>query len=196
MSFRSTDIPGVLLVEPDVHRDPRGFFLETYHRTKYADGGIDVAFVQDNHSRSTAGTLRGLHAQLTRPQGKLVRAVRGEIFDVAVDIRRASPTFGRWVGFHLSDENFHQLWVPPGFAHGFCVLSEIAEVEYKCTELYAPEDEITVAWNDPDVGVRWPLGGEPLLSQRDAAAPSLAEVLHRLPLFPNAAADPTSPETP
>jgi len=189
MKFRSTDIPGVLVVEPQVHRDPRGFFLETYHRGKFAGGGIDVTFVQDNHSRSTAGTLRGLHAQLTRPQGKLVRAVRGEIFDVAVDIRRASPTFGRWVGVRLSEENFQQLWIPPGFAHGFCVLSEVAEVEYKCTELYAPEDEISLAWNDPDVGVRWPLDGEPLLSQRDAAAPNLAEVLHRLPVFPNAAAD-------
>lgn len=189
MTFRTTDIPGVLVVEPTVHRDPRGFFLETYHRAKYADGGIDVTFVQDNHSRSTAGTLRGLHAQLTRPQGKLVRAVRGEIFDVAVDIRRASPTFGHWVGEHLSEDNFHQLWIPPGFAHGFCVLSEIVEVEYKCTELYAPEDEIVIAWNDPDVGIDWPLEGEPLLSGRDAGAARLADLLPRLPVFPNAAAD-------
>jgi dTDP-4-dehydrorhamnose 3,5-epimerase len=190
VKFVSTDIPGVIVVEPKVHRDDRGFFLETYHRQKYADGGIDAAFVQDNHSRSTRGTLRGLHAQLTRPQGKLVRAVRGEIFDVAVDIRRASPTFGHWVGEHLSEDNFRQLWIPPGFAHGFCVLSEVAEVEYKCTELYAPEDEITLAWNDPDVGVRWPLDREPLLSPRDAAAAPLAESLDRLPVFPDAAAEP------
>lgn len=187
MSFRSTDIPGVLLVEPDVHRDPRGFFLETYHRTKYADGGIDVAFVQDNHSRSTAGTLRGLHAQLTRPQGKLVRAVRGEIFDVAVDIRRASPTFGRWVGERLSAEDFRQLYIPPGFAHGFCVTRGPVQVEYKVTTLYDPGDEIVIAWNDPDLAIDWPIE-DPVLSTRDAKAPPITGVLDRLPVFPDAAA--------
>jgi dTDP-4-dehydrorhamnose 3,5-epimerase len=186
MRFVETELPGVLVVEPTVHRDHRGFFLETYHRDKYAAGGIDQAFVQDNHSRSGAGTLRGLHAQLRRPQGKLVRAVRGEVFDVAVDIRRGSPTFGRWVGETLSAENFHQLWIPPGFAHGFCVLSEVAEVEYKCTALYDPEDEISIAWDDPHIVIAWPVAA-PVLSGRDAAAPALADVAHRLPVFPSAA---------
>jgi dTDP-4-dehydrorhamnose 3,5-epimerase len=186
MRFRPTALPGVVTVEPTVHRDPRGFFLETYHRDKYAAAGIDQAFVQDNHSRSGAGTLRGLHAQLRRPQGKLVRAVRGEVFDVAVDIRRGSPTFGRWVGETLSAENFHQLWIPPGFAHGFCVLSEVAEVEYKCTALYDPEDEISIAWDDPHIVIAWPVAA-PVLSGRDAAAPALADVAHRLPVFPSAA---------
>jgi len=186
--FRPLDIPGVLVVEPDVHQDDRGFFLETYHRDKYRQGGLDATFVQDNHSRSGRGSLRGLHAQRTHPQGKLVRAVRGRIFDVAVDIRRGSPTFAHWCGEELSDENFHQLWIPPGFAHGFCVLSEVAEVEYKCTELYLPEDEISITWNDPRIGVDWPLQGEPLLSGRDAAAPSLEDWIDRLPVFPDAAA--------
>lgn len=190
MNFRATDLPGVLVVEPDVHRDDRGFFLETYHRGKYHAGGIDELFVQDNHSRSVHRTLRGLHAQRTRPQGKLVRAVRGRIFDVAVDIRRASPTFGHWVGEELAAHNFRQLWIPPGFAHGFYVLSDAAEVEYKCTEVYVPEDEITIAWNDQRIGIHWPLdGAEPVLSRRDAAAPTLEELLDRLPVFPDAAAD-------
>jgi dTDP-4-dehydrorhamnose 3,5-epimerase len=187
MRFGETAIPGVLLVEPDVHRDDRGFFLETYHREKYRRGGLDAVFVQDNHSRSVARTLRGLHAQLRRPQGKLVRAVRGEIFDVAVDIRRGSPTFGRWVGERLSDDNFRQLWVPPGFAHGFCVLSEIAEVEYKCTALYDRDDELSIAWDDPEVGIEWPVA-EPILSPKDAAAARLDEVAARLPVYPAAAA--------
>lgn len=187
MRFGETAIPGVLLVEPDVHRDDRGFFLETYHREKYRQGGLDAVFVQDNHSRSVARTLRGLHAQLRRPQGKLVRAVRGEIFDVAVDIRRGSPTFGRWVGERLSDDNFRQLWVPPGFAHGFCVLSEIAEVEYKCTALYDRDDELSIAWDDPEVGIEWPVA-EPILSPKDAAAARLDEVAALLPVYPAAAA--------
>jgi dTDP-4-dehydrorhamnose 3,5-epimerase len=173
----------VLVVEPVVHRDERGFFLETYHAGKYRDGGIGATFVQDNHSRSGRGTLRGLHAQLATRQGKLVRSVEGEIFDVAVDIRRGSPSFGRWVAAHLSSANFHQLWIPPGFAHGFYVLSEVAQVEYKCTALYDPADELVVAWNDPDLAIAWPLAGEPLLSGRDRAAPRLAEVLERLPVF-------------
>ena len=186
MRFVDAGLPGVLVVEPDVHRDDRGFFLETYHRDKYRQGGLDAAFVQDNHSRSVGGTLRGLHAQLRRPQGKLVRAVRGEIFDVAVDIRRGSATFGRWVGERLSDENFRQLWIPPGFAHGFCVLSETAEVEYKCTALYDREDEITIAWDDPTIGVDWPVAA-PVLSPRDLAAQRLGEVLDELPVYPRAA---------
>jgi dTDP-4-dehydrorhamnose 3,5-epimerase len=170
-----TELPGVLLVEPAVHRDDRGFFLETYHRKKYADAGIDVAFVQDNHSRSVARTLRGLHAQLRNPQGKLVRAVEGEIWDVAVDIRPGSPTYRRWVGAVLSAENFRQLWIPPGFAHGFAVLSPTAQVEYKCTTLYDPTDEICVAWDDPELAIAWPVEA-PLLSDKDRRAPRLAEL--------------------
>ena len=164
-------------------RDRRGFFLETYHQRKYAEGGVAGVFVQDNHSRSVQGTLRGLHAQLRRPQGKLVRAVEGEMFDVAVDIRRGSPTFGRWVGFVLSGENFRQLWIPAGFAHGFCVLSERVHVEYKCSDYYDPGHEIGIAWNDPQVGIRWPIE-RPVLSAKDAAAPRLAEILDRLPAYP------------
>ena len=149
--------------------------IETYHRQKYADAGIDVEFVQDNHSRSVARTLRGLHAQLRSPQGKLVRAVEGEIWDVAVDIRPASPTYRRWVGVVLSADNFRQLWIPPGFAHGFCVLSDHAQVEYKCTTLYDRGDEICVAWDDPALAVAWPVE-EPLLSDKDRRASRLAEL--------------------
>jgi len=186
MQVHATDLPGVLLVEPKVHRDHRGFFLETYHRDRYTEHGIDGSFVQDNHSRSTGPILRGLHAQGRRPQGKLVRCVEGAIFDVAVDIRVGSPTFGRWVGYELSAESFRQLWVPPGFAHGFAVVSESAQVEYKCTELYAPDDELTVLWNDPEIGVEWPLS-EPILSAKDQAAPTLAELAAagRLPVYPD-----------
>jgi len=179
MKFLPTAIPEVVLVQPDVYRDDRGFFLETYQVRKYGAAGLPEEFVQDNHSYSVRGTLRGLHAQLRRPQGKLLRVVQGEIFDVAVDIRPGSPTFGRWVGEVLSGENHHQLWVPPGFAHGFCVTSETAHVLYKCTELYDREDEIAVAWNDPRIGVAWPVA-EPLLSPRDLAAPLLAEIVHKL----------------
>lgn len=185
MRFSETDLPGVVLVEPTVHRDERGFFLETYHRAKYTDGGIDAAFVQDNHSRSEKGILRGLHAQGRRPQGKLVRAVEGAIFDVAVDIRRGSPTYAKWVGVVLSADNFHQLWVPPGFAHGFCVLTDSAQVEYKCTELYDPADEIAVAWDDPEIAIAWPVE-DPTLSPKDAAAPRLGDV-EELPVYPEAA---------
>lgn len=179
MKFTPTEIPDVILVEPDVHRDARGFFLETYHREKYAAGGITGTFVQDNHSRSVRGTLRGLHAQLVKPQGKLIRVVEGEIHDVAVDIRRASATFGRSVGMRLSGEDFRQLWIPPGFAHGFCVLSETAHVEYKCTELYDPASEISILWNDPALGIEWPVR-EPVVSAKDSRAPRLAEVEGRL----------------
>lgn len=173
MKFVETGLPGVLVVEPDVHRDSRGFFLETFHADRYRAGGIAYDFVQDNHSRSTRGTLRGLHAQRKTPQGKLVRALRGEIFDVAVDIRPRSPSFGKWVSARLSEENFHQLFVPPGFAHGFCVLSEIAEVEYKCTALYDRGDEIGARWDS--AGIDWPVK-DPLLSPKDAALPTLAEL--------------------
>lgn len=186
MKVHETDLPGVLLVEPRVHRDPRGFFLETYHRAKYAEQGLDAPFVQDNHSRSAANVLRGLHAQARHPQGKLVRAVEGSIFDVAVDVRRGSPTFGHWVGFELSADNFRQLYVPPGFAHGFCVLSDGAQVEYKCTDFYAPGDELTVLWRDPEIAVDWPVA-EPILSDKDRDAPTLAELAEagKLPVYPN-----------
>ena len=182
MKFISTELPGVLIVEPDVYRDTRGFFLETYVESRYREAGVDVAFVQDNHSRSVRGTLRGLHAQVPRAQAKLLRAVVGEVFDVAVDIRLGSPTFGRWVGVHLSAENHRQIFIPAGFAHGFCVTSDVAEVEYKCSELYFPEDEITIQWNEPAVGVRWPVA-EPLLSKRDLEGKTLAQLTDRLPIF-------------
>jgi dTDP-4-dehydrorhamnose 3,5-epimerase len=180
--FVDTDLPGVVVIEPDVHADGRGFFLETYHAAKYREHGIDGPFVQDNHSRSAGGTLRGLHLQLGRPQGKLVRAIEGEIYDVAVDVRRGSPTFGRWVAVALSAENFRQCYVPPGFAHGFCVVTPIAQVEYKCTDLYDPDSEIGIAWNDPALAIRWPVS-EPLLSSRDRGHPTLAELAERLPSF-------------
>lgn len=182
MNFRPTPLAGVILVEPDVHRDARGFFLETYHAGKYKEGGIDAVFVQDNHSRSSQHTLRGLHAQWRRPQGKLVRTLQGEIFDVAVDVRTGSPTFGKWFGARLSSDNHHQLWVPAGFIHGFCVLSETAEVEYKCTDLYDPGGELGVLWNDPEIGIDWPVA-QPILSAKDAAAPRLAEVRDKLAAF-------------
>ncbi len=178
-----TALPGVLVVEPVVHRDARGLMLETYHAQKYRDAGIRAPFVQDNQSRSVARALRGLHAQVgRRPQGKLVRAVQGEIFDVAVDVRRGSPTFRRWVGVRLSGDNFRQLWVPPGFLHGFCTLSESAEVAYKCTEPWDPAEEISVRWDDPDLGIDWPLTA-PVLSAKDATAPVLSEVFDRLPRY-------------
>ena len=175
MKFTPLALPEVILVEPDVHRDPRGFFVETYHLEKYRAGGIAGPFVQDNHSRSVQGTLRGLHAQRRRPQGKLVRAVDGEMFDVAVDIRRGSATFARWVGARLSGENFQQLYVPPGFAHGFCVLSAVVHVEYKCTDFYDAADEIGLAWNDPDVGIEWPIR-DPIISDKDRRLPSLRQL--------------------
>jgi dTDP-4-dehydrorhamnose 3,5-epimerase len=180
--FQPTRIPEVVLVEPRVFPDDRGFFLETYHQKKFAEGGIPQTFVQDNHSYSIRGTLRGLHAQLRNPQGKLVRVVQGEIFDVAVDIRPGSPTCGQWVGELLSGDNFRQLWVPPGFAHGFAVLSETAHVQYKCTDFYDGGDEIGIVWNDPgigDGGIDWPVA-EPLLSPKDRNAPKLETILQRL----------------
>ena len=182
MKFTPTALPEVVLIEPDVYRDPRGFFLETYHQKKYAEHGIPGPLVQDNHSFSRRGALRGLHTQKQRPQGKLVRAVEGEMFDVAVDIRRGSPTFARWVGVVLSGENFCQLWIPPGFAHGFCVLSETVHVEYKCTDFYDAQDELAVAWNDPEIAVAWPVAA-PVLSTKDQAALRLRQVFDRLPRY-------------
>ena len=178
MRVLPTELPGVLILEPIVHGDARGFFLETYHAERFANAGIVGPFVQDNHSRSAKGVLRGLHAQRRKPQGKLVRAVQGEIFDVAVDVRPGSPTYGRWTGVTLDAESFRQLWVPPGFLHGFCVLTEWAEIEYKCTALYDREDEIGVVWNDPDIGIAWPIA-QPALSTKDAALPRLKEAAER-----------------
>jgi dTDP-4-dehydrorhamnose 3,5-epimerase len=182
MRLAPAEIPGVVIIEPDVYRDPRGFFLEAYHAEKYREAGIPGPFVQDNHSRSLKGTLRGLHLQIKRPQGKLVRVIQGEIFDVAVDVRRGSPTFGKWTGVTLSAENFRQCYLPPGFAHGFVVISEVAEVEYKCTELYDPGSELGIAWNDPAIGIKWPVS-DPLLSDRDTRHLPLSAVMQRLPVF-------------
>jgi dTDP-4-dehydrorhamnose 3,5-epimerase len=177
-----TAIPEVVVIEPDVHADGRGFFLETYHADRYREHGIPGPFPQDNHSRSVAGTLRGLHLQLRRPQGKLIRVIEGEIFDVAVDVRRGSPTFGKWVGVTLTAENFKQCYIPPGFAHGFCVTSPVAQVEYKCTDLYDPASEVGIAWNDPALGITWPLPA-PILSARDRQHGSLHDLTDRLPAF-------------
>ena len=173
--FIKTAIPGVVLVEPDTYRDERGFFMETYHQTRYAEGGIEYLFVQDNHSHSRKGTLRGLHYQLKHSQAKLIYVSGGEIFDVAVDIRRGSPTFGKWVGAHLTEENSRQIYVPKGFAHGFYTLSETADVIYKCTDFYAPGDEYGILWSDPDIGIEWP-EKNPLLSKKDSRNPRLSEI--------------------
>jgi dTDP-4-dehydrorhamnose 3,5-epimerase len=172
-----TSIPDVVLIQPRVFEDPRGFFMETFHERGFKELGLPEKFVQDNHSGSCQGILRGLHYQIRQAQGKLVRAVVGEIFDVAVDIRRSSPTFGRWVGSTLSGENRHQLWIPAGFAHGFYVLGEWAEVIYKVTDYYAPEWEKTLLWNDPAIGIKWPLtdGRPPVLSDKDARGEALGE---------------------
>lgn len=177
MRFLPTAIPDVFVIEPQVFGDERGFFMETYHRARFTAAGIDADFVQDNHSRSLRGTLRGLHYQIQQAQGKLVRVVQGEVFDVAVDMRRSSPTFGRWVGEILSAENKRQMWVPPGFAHGFYVLSDSADFVYKCTELYAPLHERCVRWDDASLAIAWPLvdGAAPLVSTKDAAGVSFRE---------------------
>ena len=182
MEFRPLALPEVVLVVPDVHGDERGFFLESWHAGKYAEGGVDATFVQSNHSHSTRGILRGLHAQLRQAQGKLVRVSQGEVYDVAVDLRRGSPTFGRYFGVELSADNHQQLYVPPGLAHGFVVTSDVAEFEYKCTDFYDPTSELSIAWDDPEIGIAWPLDA-PLLSAKDSAAPRLAEVLDRLPTY-------------
>jgi dTDP-4-dehydrorhamnose 3,5-epimerase len=170
-----TALPGVMLIAPAVHGDERGFFVETFQVQRYlTEAGIDLPFVQDNHSRSRRGVLRGLHLQTARPQGKLVRVARGEVFDVAADIDPKSPTCGRWVGAVLSDRNHHQLWIPPGYAHGFLVLSEVADFEYKCTDYYDPSSEAGVIWNDPELGIEWPIA-EPSLSPKDRTLATLAD---------------------
>ena len=179
LEFVKTDLPGVVLVEPEVHGDERGFFLETYHEQKYRDGGIDERFVQDNHSRSSRGILRGLHGQSPQSQGKLVRVIEGEIFDVAVDVRLGSPSYGRFVTAVLSAENFRQIYVPPGLVHGFAVISEVAQVEYKCSDLYRPEQEFSVRWDDPELAIPWPIS-DPVLSAKDRDAPLLRDVQDRL----------------
>ena len=176
MKTTPLDIPDVVRVEPKIFGDERGFFFESFNHRQFEDAiGRSVQFVQDNHSRSVKGVLRGLHYQLHRAQGKLVRVVHGEVFDVAVDIRRSSPTFGKWVGSYLSAENKHQLWVPEGFAHGFVVLSDSAEFLYKTTDYYAPEHERCISWNDPAIGIDWPLKGEPALSGKDRQGKCLAD---------------------
>lgn len=174
-----TDLPDVLLLEPQVFRDGRGFLFEAYNRRTFTALGIGTEFVQDNHSRSLRNVLRGIHYQLRQPQGKLVRVIEGEIFDVAVDLRRRSLTFGRWVGVHLSGENQRMVWIPPGFGHGFLVLSEHADVLYKTTNYYAPEHERCLAWNDPAVGIAWPLEGEPILSAKDR----VGQLLHAAEVY-------------
>lgn len=171
MKVIKTEIPEVLILEPVVHGDDRGFFMESFNRRTWMEKtGVHLDFVQDNHSRSSKGVLRGLHYQIKQPQGKLVRVTSGEVFDVAVDLRRFSPTFGRWAGTVLSGKNKKMLWVPPGFAHGFLVLSNYADFLYKATDFYAPEYERAIRWNDPDIGITWPLNLDPVISSKDAAA--------------------------
>ena len=180
MQVSNTALPGVLVIQPQVYRDERGFFLETYHHEKYVGCGITTVFVQDNYSSSRYATLRGLHAQLRHPQSKLIRVVKGQIFDVAVDIRRGSSTFCHWIGVHLSSRNQHQCYIPAGFAHGFCVLSQRAHVEYKCSTHYDPVDEITIAWNESKIGIEWPVDS-PILSPRDRRAPGIDALWDKLP---------------
>lgn len=178
-TFTSTAIPEVIEVLPRVFEDSRGFFLESWNAQVFASTGLDLDFVQDNHSRSTRGILRGLHYQIRRPQGKLVRVTQGEVFDVAVDLRRSSPTFKNWVGVYLSASKHNMLWVPPGFAHGFYVISETADLLYKCTEIYTPDDDHTLIWNDPDIAIDWPLvdGEFPTLSAKDASGNRLPDAV-------------------
>ncbi|MEW5739890.1 MAG: dTDP-4-dehydrorhamnose 3,5-epimerase [Myxococcota bacterium] len=181
MNVTDTPLAGLKVIEPRVFEDPRGFFLETFHAGRYAAAGVPSHFVQDNWSRSQKGTLRGLHFQHPKDQGKLVWCSRGAVWDVAVDVRKGSPTFGKWFGLELTEANKKQLWLPPGFAHGFCVLSESADFVYKCTETYAPDCEQAVRWDDPAIGIEWPVK-EPLLSKKDLAAPLLVDVA-RLPSY-------------
>ncbi len=176
MEFRRYSIKGLVLIVPKVFGDHRGFFMETYHQRAFAEAGIALAFVQDNHSRSHRGTLRGLHYQIDRPQAKLVRCVRGSIYDVAVDIRPGSPTWGQWVGELLDEDNKHQLLVPAGFAHGFQVLSETAEVVYKCSDFYSPPGERGIRWDDPELAIDWPLRDGVLLSDKDQQHPFLSDL--------------------
>jgi len=175
MQVKTTSLPGVLVIEPRVHGDERGFFLESYNRRAFAAAGIDAEFVQDNHSKSSRCVLRGLHYQIGQPQGKLVRVLAGRIHDVAVDLRRSSAAFGKWHGVELDAASHRQLWIPPGFAHGFLVLSEVAEVFYKTTDFYAPDNERAIRWNDPDLAIAWPLQGNPIVSPKDASALLLAD---------------------
>jgi dTDP-4-dehydrorhamnose 3,5-epimerase len=180
MEIQRTDIPDVILIRPEVHCDTRGFFFESWEERRFAAAGLDLKFVQDNHSRSTRNTLRGLHYQTRQSQGKLVRVVRGAVFDVAVDIRRSSATFGRWVGATLSEENHHMLWIPAGFAHGFLALSETADFLYRCTDFRDPAHERSIVWNDPVLAIAWPIaaGERPLLSTKDAGASSFEQAEH------------------
>lgn len=173
--FHQTSLPGVILIQPDVYRDPRGLFIETYHQRAYSESGIGKSFVQDNYSRSRLNTLRGLHYQLQNPQGKIVYVISGEIYDVAVDIRRGSPAFGKWTAARLSSENRHQVFIPEGFAHGFCVLSDSADVIYKCTDFYSPGDAYGIAWSDPQIAVDWPVDA-PFLSDKDLRNPELSDI--------------------
>ena len=175
MKVIETSLPGVLILEPKVFGDDRGFFFESYNKKTLEKAGITAEFVQDNHSRSVRNVLRGLHYQIKQPQGKLVRVIQGEVFDVAVDIRRSSPHFGKWVGFNLSAEDKRVTWIPPGFAHGFLVLSDTAEFLYKTTDYWAPEHERCLRWNDPDIDIRWPLDGQPILSTKDREGKQLKE---------------------
>lgn len=176
MKITATAIPDVLLVEPTVFGDERGFFFESYNEKKWEEmTGLRTRFVQDNHSRSVAGVLRGVHYQIKQPQGKMVRVVNGEVFDVAVDLRRSSPTFGKWVGERLSAQNKKCLWIPEGFGHGFLVLSDVAEFLYRTTDFWAPEHERCIIWNDPDINIQWPLAGQPILSEKDAKGLLLRE---------------------
>lgn len=180
MNLIKTKLPGVIIIEPDIFYDRRGLFLESFQAEKYEVFGIPRAFLQDNYTRSKKNVIRGLHGQIVNPQGKLIRAVRGEIFDVAVDMRRSSPTFGQWVGQILSEKNFRAMYIPPGFFHGFAVLSDEADVLYKCSAVYNPADEIGVRWDDPKLKIQWPVS-EPILSDKDLVLPRFPDILARLP---------------
>lgn len=181
MKFLPTGLEGVTIVEPDIFRDGRGFFLETWRADKYRQGGIAARFVQDNHSRSVKDTIRGLHAQRRHPQAKLIRVLAGAVIDVTVDIRRGSRTYLQWTSLELSSDNFRQLYIPAGYAHGICVISEYADIEYKCTDYYDPEDELRIIWNDPSIGIKWPVA-KPILSPKDGAARTLKEQIGVLPI--------------
>jgi len=177
MNIITTSIEGILIIEPQTFEDQRGFFMETYNQSRYVKAGVNKVFVQDNLSYSLQGTVRGLHFQIKNPQAKLVHVITGEIFDVAVDIRPGSATFGQWTGIHLSDKNRRQLYIPEGFAHGFCVLSDAARFSYKCSDFYAPEDEGGIIWSDPDIGISWPLEN-PIISEKDKQYPKLSDLKH------------------
>jgi dTDP-4-dehydrorhamnose 3,5-epimerase len=183
MRFSPTHLKGVVLIEPEVHKDARGFFMESYHAKRYQEAGLSPHFVQDNHSRSVQGTLRGLHAQLRHPQGKLIKVILGEIFDVAVDARPDSATYGEWTGEVLSAENFLQLYIPPGFLHGFYVTSPVAEVEYKCTDYYDAKDEVGVIWNDSRLNIKWPVSNPVFISEKDQKLPAFNQAAAQFELY-------------